>query len=68
MEYVQFAIGRMGEADGVSSVRDAFERALTAVGLHVSQGAHIWEAFREFESALSAGLMVGPLFDGRSTV
>lgn len=57
LEYVQFAIGRMAEEDGIDKVRQAFERALAAVGLHVSQGAHIWEAYREFESAVTAGLM-----------
>ncbi|XP_059162213.1 squamous cell carcinoma antigen recognized by T-cells 3-like [Physella acuta] len=57
LEYVQFAIGRMSEKDGLAIVREAFERALTTVGLHVSQGSNIWEAYREFENALLAGLV-----------
>ncbi|KAL8580978.1 hypothetical protein ACOMHN_017544 [Nucella lapillus] len=56
LEYVQFAIGGMGEG-GVERVREVFERAITAVGLHVPMGATIWEAYREFENALLAGLM-----------
>lgn len=58
LEYVQFAIGGMAGEGGVQHVRDVFERAVTAVGLHVSQGANVWEAYREFENALLAGLMV----------
>ncbi|CAL1544489.1 unnamed protein product [Lymnaea stagnalis] len=60
LEYVQFAIGRMGEKEGLVTVRNAFEQALTAVGLHVSLGSNIWEAYREFENALLAGLMPQP--------
>ncbi|XP_005099708.1 squamous cell carcinoma antigen recognized by T-cells 3 [Aplysia californica] len=60
LEYVQFAIGRMAEEEGIQKVREAFERALASVGLHVSQGANIWEAYREFESAVTAGLMPQP--------
>ncbi|PON82151.1 HAT (Half-A-TPR) repeat [Trema orientale] len=37
---------------GISKARDLFERALTATGLHVSEGNKIWEAFREFEQAI----------------
>ena len=33
--------------------------ALTAGGLHVTKGANLWEAFREFENAILAGLLVG---------
>ena len=58
LEYVQFSIGRMGEEDGLAVIRAAFEQALAAVGLHASQGVNIWEAYREFENAISAGLMV----------
>lgn len=37
---------------GVSKGRNLFERALTAAGLHVTEGKKIWEAYREFEQAL----------------
>jgi len=60
LEYVQFAIGRMGDEDGIEKVREAFERSLSVVGLHVSQGANIWEAYREFENAITAGLLPKP--------
>ena len=59
LEYVQFAIGDMGNADGMKKVREAFSNALTAGGLHVTKGANLWEAFREFENAILAGLLVG---------
>ncbi|KAH9515146.1 Squamous cell carcinoma antigen recognized by T-cells 3, partial [Bulinus truncatus] len=57
LEYVQFAIGQMKEQNGLSIVRDAFERAISAVGLHVSQGSNIWDAYREFENAILSGLI-----------
>ncbi|XP_050375592.1 uncharacterized protein LOC126793188 isoform X6 [Argentina anserina] len=37
---------------GISKARDFFERALTAAGLHVSEGNKIWEAYREYEQAI----------------
>ncbi|CAN6475359.1 unnamed protein product [Victoria cruziana] len=37
--------------DGVTKMRDLFEQALTAGGLHVSEGSKIWDAYREFEQA-----------------
>ena len=40
------------EKDAAKNVRQLFERALTAVGLHITKGAIIWEAFREFENVL----------------
>lgn len=58
LEYVQFSIGGMAGEGGMRHVRDVFERALTAAGLHVTKGAMIWEAYREFEAAVLAGLMV----------
>ncbi|XP_072761043.1 squamous cell carcinoma antigen recognized by T-cells 3 [Anoplolepis gracilipes] len=53
LEYLHFSIGNMGtEKDAAENVRELFERALTAVGLHTIKGAIIWEAFREFETVL----------------
>ncbi|TQD77074.1 hypothetical protein C1H46_037401 [Malus baccata] len=37
---------------GISKARDLFERALTAAGLHVSEGNKLWEAYRSFEQAI----------------
>ncbi|KAA8536632.1 hypothetical protein F0562_029110 [Nyssa sinensis] len=37
---------------GILKARNLFERALTAAGLHVTEGSKIWEAYREFELAL----------------
>ncbi|XP_012568351.1 uncharacterized protein [Cicer arietinum] len=34
---------------GISKARDLFERALTAAGLHVTQGSKIWEAYKQYE-------------------
>ncbi|XP_060105445.1 squamous cell carcinoma antigen recognized by T-cells 3 isoform X2 [Heteronotia binoei] len=52
LEYAQCSIGGIGQEGGIEKVRSIFERALTAVGLHVTKGAAIWEAFREFENAI----------------
>ncbi|CAM9963881.1 unnamed protein product, partial [Lampetra fluviatilis] len=52
LEYAQYSIGGMGQAGGVERVRAVFERALTAVGLHVTKGSAVWDAYREFENAV----------------
>ncbi|KAK4438417.1 Squamous cell carcinoma antigen recognized by T-cells 3 [Sesamum alatum] len=39
-------------AAGISKARNLFERALTAAGLHVTEGHRIWELYREFEQAI----------------
>lgn len=54
LEYAQFSIGLMGSEGGLDRVRSVFERAITGAGLHVSQGALLWEAYREFEAVLLA--------------
>lgn len=33
-------------------MRQLFERALTAAGLHIIEGNKIWEAYRNFEQAI----------------
>ncbi|KAI3977266.1 hypothetical protein MKX01_009235 [Papaver californicum] len=38
--------------EGLSKMRNLYERALTAAGLHVTEGKRIWEAYREFENNL----------------
>lgn len=58
LEYAQYSIGGMGAAGGINRVRTIFERALTAVGLHMTKGAALWEAFREFEMAILSTLQV----------
>ncbi|ONI22288.1 LOW QUALITY PROTEIN: hypothetical protein PRUPE_2G119000 [Prunus persica] len=37
---------------GILKARNLFERALTAAGLHVSEGNKLWEGYREFEQAI----------------
>uniref|UniRef100_A0AAY4CL09 RRM domain-containing protein n=1 Tax=Denticeps clupeoides TaxID=299321 RepID=A0AAY4CL09_9TELE len=57
LEYAQYSIGGMGSPGGVGTVRDIFERALTAAGLHMTKGAVLWEAYREFEMAILSTLV-----------
>ena len=42
----------------MSQIRSIMERALSAVGLHVVQGSHLWEAYREIENAILMTLQV----------
>ncbi|XP_072290243.1 squamous cell carcinoma antigen recognized by T-cells 3 [Eucyclogobius newberryi] len=52
LEYAQYSIGGMALPGGIDKVRSVFERALTAVGLHVTKGHMVWEAYREFENVI----------------
>lgn len=62
LEYTQYSIGGMGSPGGIDRVRSTFERAVTAVGLHMTKGQIVWEAFREFENAILSTLQVGSFF------
>uniref|UniRef100_A0A3Q2YTI2 Spliceosome associated factor 3, U4/U6 recycling protein n=1 Tax=Hippocampus comes TaxID=109280 RepID=A0A3Q2YTI2_HIPCM len=57
LEYAQYSIGGMGSPGGIERVRSVFERAITAVGLHMTKGQTVWEAYREFENAILATLV-----------
>lgn len=53
--------------DGISKMRNLFERAIPAAGFHVTQGNRIWEGYREFEQGIldtidKADLEVGFIF------
>ncbi|XP_048198721.1 squamous cell carcinoma antigen recognized by T-cells 3 isoform X2 [Perognathus longimembris pacificus] len=52
LEYGQYSVGGIGQKGGLDKVRSVFERALSSVGLHMTKGLAIWEAYREFESAI----------------
>ncbi|XP_043924344.1 squamous cell carcinoma antigen recognized by T-cells 3 isoform X2 [Protopterus annectens] len=52
LEYAQYSIGGIEKTGGIEKVRAVFERAVTSVGLHMTKGAAIWEAYREFENAV----------------
>ena len=65
LEFVQHSIGAMGQPDGLRRVREAFERAVTAVGLHTVKGSMVWEAYREFENAILLGLQVRRQWRGK---
>ncbi|XP_022698700.1 squamous cell carcinoma antigen recognized by T-cells 3-like [Varroa jacobsoni] len=58
LEYCQFCIGLMGSPGGIERVRSVFEDACNKVGLHVTKGAFIFEAYREFELAIYATMAV----------
>uniref|UniRef100_A0A8C9X1S8 Spliceosome associated factor 3, U4/U6 recycling protein n=1 Tax=Sander lucioperca TaxID=283035 RepID=A0A8C9X1S8_SANLU len=53
LEYAQYSIGGMGSPGGMDKVRSIFERAVTAVGLHMTKGQMVWEAYREFENIVA---------------
>uniref|UniRef100_A0A3B4YS52 Spliceosome associated factor 3, U4/U6 recycling protein n=1 Tax=Seriola lalandi dorsalis TaxID=1841481 RepID=A0A3B4YS52_SERLL len=58
LEYAQYSIGGMGSPGGIDKVRSIFERAMTAVGLHMTKGQTVWEAYREFENAILSTVQV----------
>nr|XP_023689134.1 squamous cell carcinoma antigen recognized by T-cells 3 [Paramormyrops kingsleyae] len=60
LEYAQYSIGGMGSSGGIDQVRSIFERALTSVGLHMTKGVALWEAYREFENAILATVQPPP--------
>ncbi|KAM6943823.1 squamous cell carcinoma antigen recognized by T-cells 3 [Lycodopsis pacificus] len=60
LEYAQYSIGGMGSPGGMDKVRSIFERAVTAVGLHVTKGQAVWEAYREFENAMQSTVQPPP--------
>uniref|UniRef100_A0A665UR01 RRM domain-containing protein n=1 Tax=Echeneis naucrates TaxID=173247 RepID=A0A665UR01_ECHNA len=60
LEYAQYSIGGMGSPGGIDKVRSIFERAVTAVGLHMTKGQTVWEAYREFENAILSTLVAEP--------
>ncbi|XP_024528014.1 squamous cell carcinoma antigen recognized by T-cells 3 isoform X1 [Selaginella moellendorffii] len=37
---------------GLQKMRELYERAITASGIHATEGSAIWEAYREFEQAV----------------
>uniref|UniRef100_A0A7N6B6I3 RRM domain-containing protein n=1 Tax=Anabas testudineus TaxID=64144 RepID=A0A7N6B6I3_ANATE len=58
LEYAQYSIGGMGSPGGIDKVRSIFERAVTAVGLHMTKGQTVWEAYREFENAIFESMII----------
>lgn len=58
LEYAQYSIGGMGSPGGIDKVRSIFERAVMAVGLHMTKGQTVWEAYREFENAILSTVQV----------
>lgn len=53
LNYCKFVMQRMKEGQcTIDGVRKIFERAITAVGLHVRRGGDVWDAYREFESTV----------------
>uniref|UniRef100_A0AAQ5XZ31 RRM domain-containing protein n=1 Tax=Amphiprion ocellaris TaxID=80972 RepID=A0AAQ5XZ31_AMPOC len=60
LEYAQYSIGGMGSPGGIDRVRAIFERAVTAVGLHMTKGQTVWEAYREFENAILSTMVAEP--------
>eukprot|EP00111_Clytia_hemisphaerica_P004917 TCONS_00014140-protein len=51
-EYCQFAMNNIESPTDIDRARNVFERAITAAGLHITEGASIWDGYREFEIAI----------------
>lgn len=58
LNFIQKYISSVMECSptGISKARDLFERALTACGLHVSEGSTLWEAYRSYEEAILSSM------------
>lgn len=54
--YCQFMMDIMEGEDSLQAVRSTFEKALTAAGLHVTEGSSIWEGYRELEMEILESL------------
>jgi len=52
LDYCQYSLGKINTKEGIDKAREIHEKAVTACGLHVSQGALIWEGYRIFEMTL----------------
>ncbi|XP_029998649.1 spliceosome associated factor 3, U4/U6 recycling protein [Sphaeramia orbicularis] len=50
----------MGSPGGIDKVRAIFERAVMNVGLHMTKGQTLWEAYREFENAILSTVQPPP--------
>ncbi|KAE9595134.1 putative RNA recognition motif domain, LSM-interacting domain, tetratricopeptide-like helical [Lupinus albus] len=50
-DYINF-VQEFDSIPGTSKVRDLFETALAAAGLHISQGSLLWESYRLYEQAI----------------
>ena len=57
--WLELAFHLMKDNDS-SHVRDMFERALARLGRHSNEGSLIWDAYREYELALLAGMQPLP--------
>ena len=51
-EYCQYVLDNMEGENGIQDARTVFERAITSVGLHLTEGVSVWDGYREFEMAL----------------
>ncbi|XP_033946331.1 squamous cell carcinoma antigen recognized by T-cells 3 isoform X1 [Pseudochaenichthys georgianus] len=60
LEFAQYSIGGMGLPGGMEKVRSIFERAVMAVGLHMTKGQAVWEAYREFENVILSTVQPPP--------
>ncbi|XP_068594447.1 squamous cell carcinoma antigen recognized by T-cells 3 [Brachionichthys hirsutus] len=60
LEYAQYSIGGMGSPGGIDTARSIFERSVTAVGVHMTKGQTVWEAYREFENAILSTVQPPP--------
>jgi RNA recognition motif-containing protein len=63
LSYCNFLVDMVFSSDILPShpslkrVRDTFEQALTSVGLHMTEGAKVWAAFRTFEQRVLSAMM-----------
>eukprot|EP00112_Aurelia_sp_Birch-Aquarium-sp1_P005065 Seg1574.20 transcript_id=Seg1574.20/GoldUCD/mRNA.D3Y31 product="Squamous cell carcinoma antigen recognized by T-cells 3" protein_id=Seg1574.20/GoldUCD/D3Y31 len=52
IEYCQHIMDSIESSSGMDAVRNIYEKAVTAVGLHLTEGSSIWDSYREFETEI----------------
>ena len=55
--WLEFALFMTGDKRQ-DAIRDVFERAVDAVGLHVPSGALVWQGYREYELVVLEAIKV----------
>ncbi|OQV16525.1 Squamous cell carcinoma antigen recognized by T-cells 3 [Hypsibius exemplaris] len=58
LDYIIFSMPDVFDSDeALAPVRAVFERAITAVGLHVAKGGELWDSYRETEQGYLSTLL-----------
>ncbi|XP_055328000.1 squamous cell carcinoma antigen recognized by T-cells 3-like isoform X2 [Paramacrobiotus metropolitanus] len=57
LDYAMFCLQDVSSNEALQPVRDVFERALTAAGIHVTKGSVLWNSYLEIEKGFLKSLL-----------